>query len=108
MTSVRTVQLAVNGAGVLLAQLGALYVSDPQQMSVIIPNFLNLQTNCVSGSKFFSVRYTDACGSPLAILENHIAAPKATADRIVEHVAAIPSGTVEAPRFLLPSRWPSG
>jgi hypothetical protein len=83
-----------------LRQLGALDDTDPLQMTVVIPNYINSPTNCVAGSKFYSVCCIDECEALLGSLENEIASPDATANRIAEIVAVLPSDTVQAPRTL--------
>lgn len=83
-----------------LRQLGALDDSNPEQLSVIIPNYLNSPANCVASSKFYSVCCIDECDGLLGHLENEIAAPDATPGRIIEIVSALSSDTVRAPRKL--------
>merc|ERR1719401_2807373 len=79
-----------------LRQLGALDDSDPSRMSVIIPNYINSPSNCVASSKFYSVCCIDECEALLGSLETHIAAPQASAARIIELVSDLSSPTVQA------------
>jgi len=83
-----------------LRQLGALDESDPLRLKVIIPNYLNSPSNCVASSKFYSVCCIDECDALVSSLELKIAAPEATLAQITEHIAVLPSATVEAPREL--------
>jgi len=83
-----------------LRQLGALDESDPESMSVIIPNYVNAESNCVASSKFYSVCCIDECEALLGSLERHIGSPEATPALIVQLVSGLASDTVEAPRQL--------
>merc|ERR1719502_2144280 len=83
-----------------LKSLGALDDSDPSSMSVIIPNYLNGASNCVAGSKFYDVCCIDECDALISHLEQHLAAPEATPERILDLVYFLPSDTVSAPRTL--------
>eukprot|EP00933_Yihiella_yeosuensis_P038929 TRINITY_DN3287_c0_g1_i1.p1 TRINITY_DN3287_c0_g1~~TRINITY_DN3287_c0_g1_i1.p1 ORF type:complete len:650 (+),score=153.82 TRINITY_DN3287_c0_g1_i1:117-1952(+) len=81
-----------------LRELGALDESDVNNPSVVIPNYVNSHSNCLASSSIFSVCCLNECESLLGHLENEIAAPEATADRIVDLVSKLPSATVSAPR----------
>jgi len=81
-----------------LRQLGA--VDETGQPSVLIPNYVNARTNCLTTSSFYSVCCIDECERLLGQLERDIGAPEATPARIAELVANLPSDTVEAPRNL--------
>jgi len=83
-----------------LRNLGALDETDPDRPSVVIPNYMISQTNCLSSSGFYSVCCSDECESLLQRLERQLAAPSATPARIVELVSAMHSDTVHAPRNL--------
>merc|ERR1719161_911295 len=83
-----------------LRQLGALDDSDPAQMSVIIPNYINSPSNCVASSKFYKVCCIDECDSLLAHLEAKIDAPHASPETIAKLVSALSSSTIAAPRTL--------
>jgi len=77
---------------------GALDESDPERMSVIIPNYVNAESNCVASSKFYSVCCIDECEALLGSLERHIGFPDATPALILQLVAGLSSDTVEVPR----------
>merc|ERR1719378_1337703 len=83
-----------------LRHLGALDESDPERMSVIIPNYVNAESNCVASSKFYSVCCIDECESLLGELERHIGAPEATPAIIAQLVSGLSSDTVHVPRQL--------
>eukprot|EP00931_Biecheleriopsis_adriatica_P086866 TRINITY_DN6142_c0_g1_i2.p1 TRINITY_DN6142_c0_g1~~TRINITY_DN6142_c0_g1_i2.p1 ORF type:complete len:602 (+),score=118.50 TRINITY_DN6142_c0_g1_i2:54-1859(+) len=83
-----------------LRDLGALEESNPSQMAVMIPNYINAYSNCVASSSIFSVCCINECESLMGHLERQIAAPEASAGRILEIVAQLPSATVVAPREL--------
>lgn len=81
-----------------LRQLGAL--DESGQPSVLIPNYVNARTNCLTTTSFYSVCCIDECERLLGQLEHAIGAPEATPTRIAELVTNLPSDTVEAPRNL--------
>jgi len=83
-----------------LRQLGALDESDPERMSVIIPNYVNSESNCVASSRFYSVCCMDECEALLGSLERHIGAPEAAPAIIAQLVSGLPSDTVQVPRQL--------
>jgi len=83
-----------------LRALGALDEADPSRMSVIIPNFVVSQTNCVTPSNLYSACCLNECESLLSSLERVLGAPMAEPARISALVAALPSDTIEAPRVL--------
>lgn len=83
-----------------LRQLGAVDESNPAQPSVLIPNYVNARTNCLTTTSFYSVCCIDECERLLARLESVIGAPAATPTVIYELVENLPSDTVEAPRNL--------
>jgi len=83
-----------------LRQLGALDESDPTSISVIIPNYLHSQTNCIASSGFYSVCCKDECESLLGHIEEKLAVPEARPSDIISLVEALPSATVPVPRKL--------
>jgi hypothetical protein len=83
-----------------LRQLGALDESDPERVSVIIPNYVNAESNCVASSKFYSVCCIDECEELLGSLERHTGSPDAAPALILQLVSGLPSDTIEAPRKL--------
>jgi hypothetical protein len=83
-----------------LRQAGALDESDAQNPHVIIPNYISSPTNCIASSSFYSVCCMDECEGLIGHLENNIAAPEASPERVAELVANLPSSSVSAPRAL--------
>ena len=77
-----------------LRNVGALDDSDPQRLSVIIPNFLSGPSNCETPSNFYSVCCIDECEHLLSQVEVVIARPSAIALRLVEVISELQSGTV--------------
>jgi len=80
-----------------LQQLGALDESDPQDLRVLIPNYLMSQSNCIASSSFYSVCCMDECEALMGHLEAEIAGPEAPADRIASLISKLPSSSVNAP-----------
>jgi len=83
-----------------LRNLGALDETDPNKMSVIIPNFVTSQTNCVTPSNLYSVCCLNECEGLMSSLERAIGGPTAEPSKIAELVSALPSDTVDAPRSM--------
>jgi len=83
-----------------LRALGALDETDPSRMSVIIPNFIVSQTNCVTPSSLYTACCLNECEGLMASLEGAISGPAAEPSRIAELVSAMPSDTVDAPRAI--------
>jgi len=85
-----------------LEQLGALDSQDPSIPRVVIPNYINSPSNCLAGSKYYSVCCINECEDLLDGLEHRFQAPTAAATEIVEAVTALPSSSVSAGRVLQP------
>merc|ERR1719198_1118343 len=85
-----------------LQQLGALDESNPDNLRVIIPNYVNGPSNCVASSSYYSVCCMNECDELLGHIEVAVAAPDASPQRILELVSALPSSTVQANRTLSP------
>jgi hypothetical protein len=83
-----------------LRQLGALDESDAQHPSVIIPNYLQSESNCIAASGFYSVCCMDEGEGLLGHIEEKIGAPDATPTAIAAIVSSLPSSSVQAPRIL--------
>jgi len=83
-----------------LRSLGALDESDPERLSVYIPNYVLSPTNCLSASGFYTVCCFNECMGLMEHLEHHIKAPTASAARIAQLVEGLESDTVAAPRNL--------
>merc|ERR1712194_910356 len=68
--------------------------------SVVIPNYMSSQTNCLTSSGFYAVCCTNECEGLMRHVERDLAAPSASPDRIAEVISNLPSDTVDAPRNL--------
>lgn len=77
-----------------LRQLGALDESNPGDLQIIIPNYINSKSNCVDPSKYYSVCCINECDALLGRLETDVGSPSATAAEIAEKVATIPSSSL--------------
>merc|ERR1740138_1312902 len=76
-----------------LRQLGAIDDSDPDDLKVIITNYLVSQANCIASSNFYGVCCMDECEPLLIHLENDIKAPVATPERILSLVQGLASSS---------------
>eukprot|EP00438_Fugacium_kawagutii_P031411 Skav205761 [mRNA] locus=scaffold1714:273856:274944:- [translate_table: standard] len=83
-----------------LRELGALDESDPSNVAVLIPNYVNSQSNCVASSSVYSVCCINECEGLLSHLEREVAAPEVEPERLLEIVSEMPSASVPAPRTL--------
>merc|ERR1740121_3137555 len=83
-----------------LRALGALDETDPDKMSVIIPNFVTSPTNCVTPSNLYSVCCLNECEGLMSSLERTIGGPTGEPSRIAETVSVLSSDTVDAPRTI--------
>jgi len=83
-----------------LRHMGAIDDSDPEDLLVIIPNYVYSPANCVAGSTYYSVCCIDECDGLLAGLESRFARPDLSAREIAAHVSAMPSATVLGNRTL--------
>lgn len=83
-----------------LRNIGALDETDSSRPSVVIPNYIISQSNCLTSSSFYSVCCSDECEGLILHLEKEIAAPSAPPARIAEVVSFMHSDTVVAPRNL--------
>merc|ERR1719189_2786058 len=83
-----------------LRALGALDESNPNQPSVIIPNFLMSPTNCVTPSSFYSVCCLNECEGLMSTLERGIGAPTASPGQVADIFAHMSSDTMDAPGML--------
>merc|ERR1719251_801462 len=83
-----------------LRNIGALDETDSSRPSVVIPNYIISQSNCLTSSSFYSVCCSDECEALVLHLEKEIAAPSAPPTRIADVVSSLHSDTVVAPRNL--------
>lgn len=85
-----------------LRQLGALDESNPHNMGVIIPNYINGASNCIASSEYVSVCCISECEVLREQLEDGLGVPEAMPADIAALVAALPSASVPANRSLSP------
>merc|ERR1719422_140961 len=83
-----------------LRHIGALDETDSKRMSVVIPNYIQSQSNCIAGSSFYSVCCFDECEGLLGHVEREVRAPSASPTQIIAIVSNMQSDTVHAPRNL--------
>mmetsp|Transcript_72041 Transcript_72041/g.182174 ORF Transcript_72041/g.182174 Transcript_72041/m.182174 type:complete len:627 (+) Transcript_72041:3-1883(+) len=83
-----------------LRQLGVLDESEPSVPRVIVPNYLNMQANCLNVSSFFDLCCNDPCEDLLDHLESKIRAPHASTDEIIALVSKLPSAHLSGDRVL--------
>jgi len=84
-----------------LRYLGALdEETDPKQPSVVVPNIIYGDSNCVGTIGLNSLCCIDHCLRLMEVLERRIAHPAAEPQRIAQLLAQLPSATVPAPRNL--------
>jgi len=85
-----------------LDQNGILDIHDPSIPRMVIPNYINSPTNCLAGSKYYSVCCMNECEDLLDDIEHRFKAPSAPPADIVKFVSSLPSSTVPAIRVLQP------
>merc|ERR1719510_1326020 len=69
-------------------------------MSVVIPNYMQSQSNCLAGSSFYSVCCFDECEGLLGHVEEAVQGPSARPSQLATVVSGLHSDTVVAPRNL--------
>jgi len=83
-----------------LEQLGVLDTHDPNIPRVIIPNYINSPSNCVAGSKYYSVCCINECEDLVDSLEHRFQTPAVAPKDVIDAVTSLPSSTVPAGREL--------
>jgi len=83
-----------------LRSLGALDESNPDEPYVIVPNYLGSRPQCLEASKFYAVCCRNECEDLMSHLEETIAEPLVTPERILDLASKLSSDTVVAPRNL--------
>jgi len=83
-----------------LRSLGALDETDPNLPSVIVPNYIGSQSNCVVSTSYYSVCCIDECEALTSQLEKEFASPEADPKEVLAVVAGLSSSTVTGPREL--------
>jgi len=83
-----------------LRSLGALDETDSELMSVIVPNYVGSQSNCVVSTSYYSVCCIDECEGLTSQLEKEFASPEADPKEILGVISGLSSSTVQGPREL--------
>ena len=83
-----------------LRSLGALDETDPNLPSVIVPNYVGSQSNCVVSTSYYSVCCIDECEALTSHLEKEFAAPEADPKEVLSVVSGLSSSSVTGPRDL--------
>jgi len=83
-----------------LRHAGIIDDSDPAVPRVIIPNYLQMSSNCLVPSNYYAICCMDRCEGMMDHIEREIKAPYATVGRILGLVSALPSNSMPARRIL--------
>merc|ERR1719350_1219305 len=83
-----------------LRTLGALDESDPKNPQVIAANYVMARNNCLQPSNMYAICCRNECEDLMGHLETKLGSPNADPKQVAALVAAMPSGTVAAPRTL--------
>lgn len=86
-----------------LRTLGALDESNPKHIQVILPNYVTSRPQCLEASGFYAVCCRNECEDLMGHLEESIAGPVATPQRLIEFVSNMSSPTTKAPRQIPPN-----
>merc|ERR1719503_204352 len=81
-----------------LRSLGALDETDPNLPSVIVPNYVGSQSNCVVSTSYYSVCCIDECEGLTSQLEKEFASPDADPKEVLSVVSGLSSSTVASLR----------
>lgn len=85
-----------------LRQMGVLDETDSSNPSVIVPNYLNSNTNCLSSSSLYSICCLDECEQLVGHLEREVAAPETSPAVVAGLVADMKSSSMTETRALSP------
>jgi len=83
-----------------LRSLGSLDETDPSLPSVIVPNYVGSQSNCVVSTSYYAVCCMDECEGLTGQLEKEFETPDAAPKDIASFVAGLSSSTITGPREL--------
>jgi len=83
-----------------LKQNGVIDESDPQNLKVMVANYMNMPGNCIASTRFYSVCCIDECEALIGHIERNVRSPSATPGELIALVSALPSSTVPANRTL--------
>jgi len=85
-----------------LRELGALDESDASNPRLIIPNYVQAQSNCIQTSAYYSVCCQDECEGILGRLEELVSAPEASPSTLLSMIPMIASASMPSGRTLSP------
>merc|ERR1719203_2491282 len=85
-----------------LKLLGILDSHDPNIPRLIIPNYINSPSNCLAGSRYYSICCMNECEDLIDSLEHRFKAPAVLPSDIIEVVSGLASSTVSSGRTLPP------
>merc|ERR1740130_1024047 len=85
-----------------LRELGALDESDASNPRVIIPNYVQAQSNCIETSAYYSVCCQDECEGILGRLEGLVSAPEASPSTLISMIPMIASASMPSGHTLSP------
>lgn len=85
-----------------LRDMAALDETDPTDPMVLIPNYLQGGTNCITPAGYYSICCFDECEALMDKIESHFEAPAAYPEAIASFVASLPSSSTQANRSLAP------
>jgi len=83
-----------------LRELGALDESNPNNVRVVIPNYVTGASNCIASSKFSAVCCLNECESIRERIEGTLQSPEAEPEAVAALIAGIPSASIPANRTL--------
>jgi len=84
---------------------GIIDASDPNNMKVMVANYMYAQGNCIASSHYYSVCCIDECQSLFGHIERQVRGTTASPETLAAVVAALPSDTVPANRSLSSSQF---
>jgi len=85
-----------------LERLGVMDMRDPKVPRMIIPNYIISPSNCLAGSKYYSVCCINECEDLLDKIQHHFKAPVAYPSNLAAAISSLASSTVPASRSLQP------
>jgi len=85
-----------------LRSMEALDETHPDDLKLIIPNYLQGATNCISPAGYYSICCLDECEGLMDKIEAHFEAPFASPSAIASFVSSLPSASEPANRSLAP------
>merc|ERR1719277_1125156 len=85
-----------------LERSGVMDTHDQNVPRMIIPNYINSPSNCVAGSKYYSVCCINECEDLFDAIAHRFKAPSAHPSELIDAISSLASSTVLAGRTLQP------